>query len=64
VNFKTLSISNITLSDEFALAAREFSLQPAKVWGLLLNAAQSMFGPGSLRRELTGSLQTAKFAAN
>jgi adenosine deaminase len=46
------AISNITLTDEFALAAREFHLQPAEIRGLLLNAAQAAFAPESLRREL------------
>ncbi|HEV2691537.1 MAG TPA: adenosine deaminase [Verrucomicrobiae bacterium] len=50
------AISNITLTDEFALAAREFHLQPAEIRGLLLNAAQAAFAPESLRRELAGKL--------
>ena len=51
------AISNITLSDEFALAAREFQLSPAAVRGLLLNAAQAVFGPASLRQELAGRFE-------
>ena len=46
--------SNITLTHEFELAAREFHLQPVEIRGLLLNAAQAVFREPSLRRELTG----------
>ncbi|MDR3459170.1 MAG: adenosine deaminase [Verrucomicrobiae bacterium] len=51
------AISNLTLTDEFALAAREFRLQPAEVRGLLLNAAHAAFGPASLRHELAGKFE-------
>ena len=49
--------SNITLTDEFELAAREFHLKPAEVRGLLLNAAQAVFSEASLQRELTGRFE-------
>ncbi len=51
------AISNITLTHEFELAAREFHLQPAEVRGLLLNAAQAVFSETSLQRELTGRFE-------
>lgn len=51
------AISNITLTHEFELAAREYHLQPAEVRGLLLNAAQAVFGETSLQRELTGRFE-------
>lgn len=51
------AISNITLTNEFELAAREYSLKPAEVLGLLLNAAGAVFGDTLLRRELTGRFE-------
>ena len=48
------AISNITLTDEFELAAREYRLKPAEIRGLLLNAAGAVFGEASLQRELAG----------
>lgn len=51
------AISNIMWTHEFELAAREFQLQPAEVRGLLLNAAQAVFGETSLHRELTGRFE-------
>ena len=46
------AISNITLTHEFELAAREYLLKPADVRGLLMNAAQSVFGEASVKRDL------------
>jgi adenosine deaminase len=51
------AISNITLTDEFELAAQEYRLKPAEVRGLLLNAAQAIFAETSLRHELTGRFE-------
>ena len=53
------AISNITLSDEFELAAREYQLKPAEIRDLLLNAANAAFGEISLRRELAAKIQSA-----
>ena len=50
-------ISNITLSDEFELAAREYKLKPAQIRELLDNAAQAAFGDTSLRRSLAAQIQ-------
>jgi len=36
---------------------REFQIRPAEVRGLLLNAAQAVFGETSLQRELTGRFE-------
>jgi adenosine deaminase len=52
-------ISNITLSDEFELAARAYQFQPADIRTLLDNAAQAAFGDVSLRRELAARIQAA-----
>jgi adenosine deaminase len=51
------AISNITLTNEFELAAREYHLKPAEVRVLLLNAAQAVFGETSLQRELAGRFE-------
>jgi adenosine deaminase len=56
------AISNITLTDEFELAAREYRLKPAEIRGLLLNAAAALFGDLSLRRELTDKFERMNFA--
>lgn len=53
------AISNITLSDEFALAAREYRLPPAAIRELLLNAAHAAFGERSLRDELATRIHQA-----
>ena len=51
------AISNITLSDEFALAAREYKLKSDEIRGLLVNAAHAAFGEKSLRDELAEKVQ-------
>ncbi len=48
------AISNITLSDEFELAVREYRLGPVELRSLLLNAADAVFADASTRRELAG----------
>lgn len=53
------SISNITLSDEYALAARAYQLREAEIRTLLENAAQAAFGEASFRRELEAKIRTA-----
>jgi adenosine deaminase len=45
-------ISNITLTDEFELAAREFKLTPAQIRDLLTTAAGAAFVPPSERARL------------
>ena len=50
------AISNITLTDEFELAAREYKLTPAQIRELLVNAANAAFAEASVRRELVGRL--------
>jgi adenosine deaminase len=52
------AISNITLSDEFELAAREFRLTPAQIHQILDNAARAAFAEKSVREELAGRIQT------
>lgn len=54
------AISNITLSDEFELAAREFRLTPPEVRGLLENAARGAFTEESERQALIHRLQESK----
>lgn len=54
------AISNITLSDEFELAAREYRLKPNEIRELLLNAAQAAFGETSLRQNLTTIIEGMK----
>jgi adenosine deaminase len=56
------AISNITLTDEFELAAREYHLKPVEVRGLLMNAAQAVFGETTLQRELSRRFEQVKFA--
>ena len=50
------AISNITLTDEFVLAARAYKLTPAQIRELLVNAAQAAFAEPSMRRELVSRL--------
>jgi adenosine deaminase len=50
------AISDITLTDEFELAAREYRLTPAQIRELLVNAASAAFAEPSVRRELVGRL--------
>jgi adenosine deaminase len=50
------AISNITLTDEFELAAREYKLTPAQIRELLMNAANAAFAEPSVRKELASSL--------
>ena len=45
-------LSNITLSNEFEMAARTFKLKPPEVHELLVTAARGAFAPASLRAEL------------
>ena len=45
-------ISNITLSDEFEIAARAFKLKPPEIRELLVTAARAAFAPPSMRAEL------------
>lgn len=51
------AISQITLSDEFELAAREYQLKPAEIRKLFVNAAQAAFGEKSLRADLATKIQ-------
>jgi len=46
------AISNITLTDEFELAAREYALNPGQIRELLVNAANAAFAEPSARREM------------
>jgi len=50
------AISNITLTDEFELAAHTYKLTPTQIRELLVNAAQAAFAEPSLRRELVSRL--------
>jgi adenosine deaminase len=50
------TISNITHTDEFELAAREYKLTPAQIRELLLNAANAAFAEPSVRSPLAKSL--------
>ena len=50
-------ISNITLTDEFELAAREFKLGEPQIHELLVNAAQAAFVEPSVRLELVSRLR-------
>jgi len=50
------AISNITLTDEFELAARAFKLTGPQIHELLVNAAQAAFAEPSVRRELVSLL--------
>lgn len=52
------AISNITLTDEFELAARAYKLAPAQVRELLVNAARGAFAEPSARRDLESRLST------
>jgi adenosine deaminase len=51
------AISNITLSDEFEMAAREYKLGPGEVRELLQNAADAAFAEKSFRSDLAESVQ-------
>ena len=51
------AISNITLTDEFELAAREFKLTEPQIRELLVNAAQAAFAEPSVQRELVSRLR-------
>ncbi|HUJ73072.1 MAG TPA: adenosine deaminase [Verrucomicrobiae bacterium] len=51
------AISDITLTDEFELAARAYKLTPAQIRELLVNAAQAAFAEPSVRRELVSRLR-------
>ena len=53
------AISNITLTDEFALAAREFQLTPPQIRALLVNAARAAFADRSVANELIGQIDAA-----
>ena len=53
------AVSNITLSGEFELAAREYKLKPVEIRELLVNAAHAAFGETSLRRSLAAKIQQA-----
>ena len=55
------AISNITLTDEFELAAREFQLKPNEVRALLLNAAQAVFSGDSMRHDLTEKFEQINY---
>jgi len=52
-------ISNITLSDEYELAAKAYQLRESDIRALLDNAARAAFGEPSLRRELAAKIQAA-----
>ena len=53
------AISNITLTNEFELAAREFKLKPEQIRKLLANAAQAAFVPTAARNSLAAQVQQA-----
>lgn len=50
------AISNITLTDEFELAAREFKLTGLQIHELLRNAASAAFAEPSVREEIAARL--------
>ena len=50
------AISNITLTDEFELAAREYELTSAQIRELLTNAANAAFAEPSVRAQLVKAL--------
>ena len=50
------AISNITLTDEFELAAREYKLSPAQIRELLINAANAAFAETSVKQELAACI--------
>jgi len=54
-------ISNITLTDEFELAAREYKLKPAQIRELLVNAANAAFAEPSVRREMAERVGASGF---
>jgi len=55
------AISNITLTHEFELAAREFHLKPDEVRSLSFTAAEAIFGERSLRKDLLGKFESVKW---
>ncbi len=55
------AISNITLTHEFELAAREFHLKPDEVRCLSLNAAEAIFGDRSFRQHLLEKFEKMKW---
>ena len=52
-------ISNITLTDEFELASREYKLTPAQIRELLVDAANAAFAEPSVRKELVKGVAAA-----
>jgi adenosine deaminase len=50
-------ISNITLTDEFELAAREFNLQPAQSLELRVTAARAAFATPQIRAQIEQALE-------
>lgn len=56
------AISNITLSDEFEMAAREYKLRESEIRALLENAAHAAFAEKTFRQELGSRIQ-AEFTA-
>jgi len=50
------AISNITLTDEFELAASEFKLTPSQIRELLVAAANAAFAEPSVRSQLAKAL--------
>jgi adenosine deaminase len=50
------AISNITLTDEFELAAREYKLTSAQIHELLVNAANAAFAEPAVRVQLANAL--------
>lgn len=51
------AISNITLSDEFELAVREYKLRESEICALLENAAHAAFAEKTVRQELAARIQ-------
>ncbi|MCG3150189.1 MAG: Adenosine deaminase [Verrucomicrobiae bacterium] len=51
------AISNITLTDEYELAAHEFKLTPAQIRELLENAARAAFAENSTREQLIAQVR-------
>ncbi|MEI6083505.1 MAG: adenosine deaminase [Verrucomicrobiota bacterium] len=59
INTDDPAISNITLTDEYELAAREFELSDAQIRELLGNAAQAAFAEKSVCDELSARVAAA-----
>ena len=55
------AISDITLTDEFELAARAYRLTAAQIRELLVNAANAAFAEPSVRRGLVAGLVAGRF---